>query len=496
MFNEKFFEIQSLKLNCNIIGTDEKILFYNHHGSISINGKGSYILSKWLIDNIKNFKNFKAGFETFSLSFKEKIVDLLIRLLEAKLIIFDNQGHNFINIVTSSYFKKKLVEYLFCYHKNPFEQYTLFINSKLLCIGQGNVFNTIANELSLWGFSQFEKRLVKNISFIGTEIDHQLSFLSDLESQFCLIIANQKKYFITIDFGAFIVNILNVNNLNDILLMFKLFKISRKDSSIENHCYDDMMSYHLINGFFCSIVEIDNKNISNLIMMDKKSFHVQSIKEPIVDINGLNYSALNFNLFRTDFIRMDIPILTHQNKLIRHLELINNQITRLVDEVTGPILILKEQENNQLPFSFYECSFLHKRKNIFCKRKINCIGISARECRNQVVLYALENYFFSLIKMGVPISIYGCGWNLYEAIFRALRSLIKNNINRPSILNSRKIDLCLSKCSSETILGYLWLNIRKYYTDKLNIIIHKANTAFYLCEISIKKKLFLKLGFL
>lgn len=134
-------------------------------------------------------------------------------------------------------------------------------------------------------------------------------------------------------------------------------------------------------------------------------------------------------------LRLDIPTATDEDQL-SNLEKINQTIPGFVDSLTGPIIEISEGTLPQIPLSSLYCKILcHSKSGIFAK-KIKCFGVSAREVRNQVALYALENFFSSfknfdskklnfinnsltqILETGAVS--FGVGWSSDEALYRCL----------------------------------------------------------------------------
>lgn len=124
-------------------------------------------------------------------------------------------------------------------------------------------------------------------------------------------------------------------------------------------------------------------------------------------------------------IRPDVPssgdgeaVVDVQDRIVEHLAL-------WTDPLTGPLLTVGEEELSQLPLSASRCRLQApgslppaQESSVF-----ECRAVSAREARNQVVLFALEWLAARTAELwwnAEPSTHYGVGYSRGEAIFRAI----------------------------------------------------------------------------
>jgi hypothetical protein len=118
-------------------------------------------------------------------------------------------------------------------------------------------------------------------------------------------------------------------------------------------------------------------------------------------------------------VRPDVPASYDAPELVAANDRIVAAGSAWQDQVTGPLLTLGEDDLDQLPLSGSSCVVAapHSTADTPVVRRFVCRALSAREARNQVVLFALE-----WLAPGRPGSV-GAGWTLGEAWYRAQAAL-------------------------------------------------------------------------
>lgn len=123
-------------------------------------------------------------------------------------------------------------------------------------------------------------------------------------------------------------------------------------------------------------------------------------------------------------VRPDVPTPVDREELIAVQNRIVNTASRWVNIVTGPFLSLGEEELAQIPLSGSRCRVVipEDLAGAHSVVRIECRAVSAREARNQVALFALEQLATATVQLrGERWRTFaiGAGWTPGEALFRA-----------------------------------------------------------------------------
>jgi hypothetical protein len=123
-------------------------------------------------------------------------------------------------------------------------------------------------------------------------------------------------------------------------------------------------------------------------------------------------------------VRPDVPASQDPAELVAISDRIVATTGTWTDQVTGPLLALGEGGLDQLPLSASSCLVADPAGTAAhpVTRRFVCHGLSPREARNQVVLYALEWLGTRVAELtGVlpPGHVLGAGWSRAEALYRA-----------------------------------------------------------------------------
>ncbi|WP_225725231.1 MULTISPECIES: hypothetical protein [unclassified Nocardia] len=126
---------------------------------------------------------------------------------------------------------------------------------------------------------------------------------------------------------------------------------------------------------------------------------------------------------RGEPVRLDIPAADDPVELIGVSDRIVEVTTRWTDSITGPLYSVGEADAGQLPLSSSSCTVADPDSTAAhpSTKEIHCQAISAREARNQAVLYALEwqaSRIAELTDHPARGWVFGAGWSAAEAWYR------------------------------------------------------------------------------
>ncbi len=136
-------------------------------------------------------------------------------------------------------------------------------------------------------------------------------------------------------------------------------------------------------------------------------------------------------------LRRDIPAASDQGSELDALEAINNAIPFLVNPVYGPLVDLSEHGARQFPLAVSSCRFFRRTGSALIEVPLRCSGVSARECRNQTVLFGIEEVCSDSVRQSDVLdrrnfdtsgAIVGAGWSCFEALFRATRKFLSSEV--------------------------------------------------------------------
>lgn len=478
-----------LKANFALIKSVDKTYIYNNSGYITVKGKSSYKICKWLYDNIKLSMTTNQIVKNSPLHLKAIIINLLKQLFQNKLIyLFPKE----LDEINSSIQYVKLLEHLFCYNNKALKQYNNLIKSQKIYIAKGREFELISNEIKQWCLPYFNEVNISEVSssnFLNHKNKKYLNRLTKLSSKFCLILSNQQCKNIFIEIRNYIIGLSGHVSIGIIENIIRIIS-SSDDFQPENEKINSpskIFTYFYVSELFYSLCNIKN---NYLWVLNKSNFSIKSHKLPLYTQSYKVIENINGTI-NNSLIRKDIPIIANDNTLINELENINNEIKKLVDQIMGPIIKLSEKNDAQIPLFIYETQFLEKATNSYRKKRFKCYGLSARECRNQVVLAGTENYLKSIYSsLENDNTKFAAGWSIYEAIFRAARNLICSNVT-----NSRKILKKTYKLTSISLynnptIRFLIISIKNYTKiDGWTISFFRHDPCIYSCHLQTDRQI-------
>ncbi len=449
--------------------TNNKTYLLNCFGSIIINGLDGFNICRWLTLLLDTGITITDLQEKSPDNLRDFLINLVYSLIKNKLIYFENTDTK----VFKSHFEKKLLEYLNCYHIDPDTELKKFFSIKPICYGYGELYHSIKKELSIWQSIryQFPSRNQRPCSTndLSEITDNYCVIESDVNSYYLIDINNKILFFDMNSYDSSISKIINNLNLPSL----------KHQTGIKIPIPPQSICQMFIAGFFYQFTGLKQSLLKTFC---KDTLQVQSHRMPLFFdkiiptlLNEHDYLDTNFH------VRKDIPILGGNESLISEMESINQTISYFIDEMTGPIVHLSESDDNQLPLSVSECSVI---KN---SHKLKCYGLSARECRNQVVLYALENYINNNYEASTNNHMkYTAGWSKYECIFRSVRERVKICFPHTDKIKSKIIDIYQLKFNSKSTIWYLLSKLKKYYhSHSKPVTFYKISSAYYICEIKL-----------
>lgn len=411
-----------------INGKDEAYI-RNSSGYFVITGKSSYPLCAWLFHKLGQCTTVNEALQSAPEHLKNHLTLLLKSLFKHRFIRYDSSKR----LNTTPEPQNIESDHLrFISQNSPQEKNTLhsFSRGKFVCTGEAGFLPSLIFSLWLYGARNFltanptcplntmdggKGNIIlrvelrdKNIRVILLETDIYLVLIQEgdislLRGSHCRLsqikrepLQNKAAFAIATHYMAFA--LFNLSGTSKLRAVFKnkAVKISKDDCTIHFHAY-------------------------------AKWPDTLTFKKPFPTDPEIKH-----------FIRRsDICFATNTKKLLSELERINALILPLVDTLFGPILKLEEDSLEQIPLSQIRCHVIARDFSPSEKSfSIHCFGLSARECRNQVVLCAFETFLSSfpiriegttqanfLLKRENqdPFAI-GVGWSYYEALYRAVKN--------------------------------------------------------------------------
>lgn len=464
-----------LNTNYTLVNADEKVYIYNSYGHISIRGKTSYALCQWILQEIDH-KTSISNLVAKTPSHLQPAVEQLL-----KQFIENNFIYSTANIrPTPSFFFEQLLKNYCCYKPDVEEPYHKLSQIDVTYVVNGNAFCMIAEELALWPL----KNCIATLNERHIALCH---FLMSISENYCLIIVNSQSLYITIEYNHCLVSIHNLRHMDSNLLIQYLEQSLQKikmDSTIQVPQTNvfQILAYDLLANLFNHMLEPPTQENKNIKILNKQTLEFKLHRDFLLMDSTLQKISSTPAFLNKNVIRWDIPIVENNLALIAELEEINQQILELIDSFTGPITWLDEGSHQQLPLSISECQIFHTIK------PIRCVGISARECRNQVVLYALE----TLVQ---PSGNYGIGWCSYEAMFRAVRHMVHHGLTSVAHCKFKKYQLFNTQIAVNASIGYLKHRLQKEINPhELSVSFTKLDTCIYICRIKYQGSIILEPG--
>lgn len=459
--------------NYILVHGDERAYIYNAHGHICIKGKNSYTLCKWILQEIDNQTTI-SNLITKAPPHLRMTIEQLLKQFIKNNFIYPFQK----NLKTSSWFLEQLSNY-FSYESETKQPLSGLSKINLAYAVKGTVFDMIPEELSRWPLGHCRPNLNKSY-------DDLCKLLNEFSENYCLLVVNAQFLYLAIDYGEILISINHLEVDCDLVKhLTKFFQENQRisaDNPVESETNAvQILTYDLLTSLFIRIFETSSEEDKCIKILKKRTLELNA-RRYYLSMRLTPQKILNVaEILNKNVIRTDIPIVENNVDLISELEEINQQIIAVHDPFTGPIIGLDEGIYQQLPLSVSECQLLNTAK-------LQCAGISARECRNQVVLYALET--FSELSGN-----FGIGWSVYEAMFRAVRRLLHNGLMPLSQCIFKKYELCNTRFSSDSILGYLREIIQKEVSvHELSITFTKLSKCIYICQIKWQDKVIIEPG--
>ncbi|HHO53649.1 MAG TPA: hypothetical protein ENK18_22955 [Deltaproteobacteria bacterium] len=156
-----------------------------------------------------------------------------------------------------------------------------------------------------------------------------------------------------------------------------------------------------------------------------------------------------------DFVRPDISRPDDGDVMVALQDRVVEVVTGWTDPIAGPLYAVGEEDLDQLPLAASRCRIRAGAGDRPRKVIVDCYGYSARETRNQVVLFAIEHLVEGLVQGSaerVKLQGVGAGWSFGEAIYRALARAAIRSGKRPGGVTDRG-PLTLTKVPAR--LGFL-----------------------------------------
>lgn len=488
MISPVLYSSKILKKNFILINEGDSVFLINAYCQLVLKSLGSRMLCCWLSDQLDLKKTIADVLEEAPKHLKSTISALLEKLIENNLVCFDFFLDTSSIVKGKSKFQQKLVEYVFCYHADPANQCEMFFNSEIFCMGAGFIFKELSDELLTWDLKNYSYFFIENKKYHLNKINNfhkKLNYICKNYNDYCIISINRKVQCVVIDIGLHLICIFNTDEIVNLLEFLKIHEVDEKNTpkNIPN-----FFRYTVISNLLYRVIGINLKNNRNkIIFFAKNEPGVREYKYPILNANADAYEKRVDSYFFFEVqLRKDVPILDKDEKLMQELEDINRKIFLLVDEISGPILKLNESKDNPSSQFLTDCEVVVKSKEKYLKESLKCYGISSRECRNQLVLWAMECYFFydSLGEKSSNVS-YAAGWSFFEAVFRAVRAHFEKNCNQFEHLNFKLIDIFKIRFKKNSIEEYLISNLKKYNSSKKFLIrCYRVSSNFYVLRSS------------
>lgn len=190
--------------------------------------------------------------------------------------------------------------------------------------------------------------------------------------------------------------------------------------------------------------------------------------------------------------RPDLPSSEDSEMVIEAQNRIAATIAGWTDPIAGPLLFAGEGALTQLPLSTSCCVIrdIASRPEALASFTVNCKALSAREARNQSVLFAIERVASDLlvaIKVGLPGTLpVGAGWSPDEAVWRA--SMAASLQWRAKTTITTEVMLSVESLGQEAELAYLLHTLRilcPSAADMLRVVLAKAPTGLYTAVATI-----------
>lgn len=445
--------IYKMKSDVHIVQTQKGVYIHNSYGNYFIQGRNVYSLCLWLKEKLNGQYSLKEILQLAPEHLSKALLKIIISfvnngctnaLTREKTLMDESvkeRNHDKINFLEEN-------------HPYPIKTFKELTERAWRCKSADFMKDSLISSLSLYAISSYTLETI------------------DLKS-------NTFKYpkIVEVASGSFSVSVFDfpqsiiITTLNEAAFSF--------DSGVEadvlpltfvcKNVVTHVLSHLLL---LDTMQETKGEKNSDIIKIHKKNLNVTHHRRNDFD-DPYSYKFMPYepNGFSCGFnlIRQDIPVAINETNELENLERINDTILCLVDSVTGPILEISEQSFDQIPLSILKCHVLGYKQSTPCKTEIKCKGISARETRNQLVLYAVERFINEFIDKNqisqsesplkfIPkgeLLTWGVGWSDFEAIYRSIYAFFSKEVKKGNFNGKKRISLIKNvKTENQQLIEY------------------------------------------
>jgi hypothetical protein len=227
---------------------------------------------------------------------------------------------------------------------------------------------------------------------------------------------------------------ISINNKISWLDIFE--RLNNESSSYSSRVAMGTAALVVVKDLIDYLSGIDKKDTVNLYTINNLTLSINQHRLcKLVDSQALNQlGELKFNgqlncSPNCNIFRPNIPSSMDTEKIIGMQNQLVAKMDSLIDEEIGPIKYIGESELIQLPLSGSKITYLKQELATeseirhLCQQTLVVRGLSPRESRNQTLLFAVEDMLESVCARDVTkVTAIGAGWNVEEAIYRAILS--------------------------------------------------------------------------